>query len=50
MSMDPQIAALAKIKREITKTVALGVTDDDKRLIIQIAERQLAELKAGLDK
>lgn len=50
MSMDPQIAALARIKREITKTVELGRTDKDKKLIIQIAEDLLAELKAGLGK
>lgn len=50
MSMDPQIKALAAMKREIGKIVSQGVTKEDKLLLIQIGERRLAELKAELGK
>ncbi len=47
--MDVQIRNLAAIKREIAKIVARGETKDDKLLLIQFGERQLAELKAEIN-
>lgn len=46
MSMDPQIKALAAMKRELGKIVAQGQSKEDKLLLIQFGERRLAELRA----
>lgn len=48
--MDPQIKALAAIKREITKIVNQGETKEDKLLLIEFGERRLAELRSELGK
>ena len=48
MSMDPQIKALAAMKREIKKIVDQGATKSDKLMLIEFGERRLAELKAEL--
>ncbi len=50
MEMDPQIKALAAMKRELAKIVSKGATDADKLMLIEFGERRLAELKADLGK
>lgn len=47
-TMDAQIKALAAIKREVTKIVGKGETLDDKLMLIEFGERQLATLKLAL--
>lgn len=47
--MDPQIRALGKIKREITKIIDSGETKEDKLLLISFGERRLAELREEIE-
>jgi hypothetical protein len=49
MGMDPQIKALAAMKRELGKIVEKGETKEDKIMLIDFGWRRLAELRAELD-
>lgn len=48
-NMDPQIRLLGAIKREIRKIVTSGKTLDDRKMLIDFAERELAALKAEIE-
>lgn len=44
-TMDPTIKALAAIKRDIRKIVAMAQTEQDKLTVIDFGERELAALR-----